>query len=142
VLPVLSEGGYDEEAYRMLENREYPSWLYEVEQGATTVWENWDGVASRNHYSNGAVCFWLFQTACGIRVTGENHFRIAPVVGGESGSMEYAYLSKYGKVCCGWEKQGEHIYYRIEIPTGCTADICLTKQEQGTYAAGVYEFVI
>lgn len=142
VLPVLSEGGYHEEAYRMLENREYPSWLYEVEQGATTIWENWDGVASRNHYSNGAVCFWLFQTACGIRVTGENRFRIAPVVGGESKSMEYAYRSKYGKVCCRWEKRGEHVYYHIEIPTGCTADLCLTGQEQGTFAAGVYEFTI
>lgn len=142
VLPVLSEGGYNEEAYRMLENREYPSWLYEVEQGATTVWENWDGVASRNHYSNGAVCFWIFQTACGIRVAGENHFRISPVVGGESGSMEYAYRSKYGKVYCSWEKRGEHVYYRIEIPAGCTAEICLTGQEQGSFDAGVYEFTV
>ncbi len=142
VLPVLSEGGFHEEAYRMLENKEYPSWLYEVDQGATTVWENWDGVASRNHYSNGAVCFWLFQTACGIRIIGENYFQIAPVVGGESNSMEYAYQSKYGKVCCSWEKRGEHVSYRIVIPVGCTADICLTGQEQGAFDAGIYEFTV
>lgn len=140
VLPILSEGGYDEEAYRMLENRSYPSWLYEVEQGATTVWENWDGVASRNHYSNGAVCLWLFQTACGIRVTGENQFRIAPVVGGQSQSMSYIYLSKYGKVGCSWEKTAEHVHYRIEIPKGCKADICLKNKEKGTFETGVYEF--
>ena len=140
VLPVLSEGGYDEEAYKMLENRTYPSWLYEVEQGATTVWENWDGVASRNHYSNGAVCEWLFQTACGISVTGENHFRIAPVVGGASASMAYAFRSKYGTVSCSWEKKGQQVVYRIEIPVGCTAEVSLNKKEMGTFEAGVYEF--
>ena len=142
VLPLLSEGGYDEEAYRMLENRSYPSWLYEVEQGATTVWENWDGVASRNHYSNGAVCDWLFRTACGVSVISENHFCIAPVAGGESDFMSYAYTSRYGVVSCRWEKKETKVLYHIEIPTGCTAQIRAGRQDMGCFSAGVYDFTI
>lgn len=140
VLPILSEGGYDEEAFKMLENRTYPSWLYEVEQGATTIWENWDGIASRNHYSNGAVCSWLFEHVCGIRVEGENHFRIAPVAGGETEALEYTFRSKYGKISCGWKKVNGQVQYQIEIPVGCTAEICLSGQEKGLYSAGRYEF--
>ena len=70
-------------AYRMLENEKQPGWLYEVKQGATTIWENWEGSASHNHYSPGAVCQWLFDTVAGIVPDGENHFVIRPVPGGD-----------------------------------------------------------
>ena len=87
ILDVLA--GMDiEYAYRLLENEEMPGWLFMPKNGAATIWESWEGtkaqggIASLNHYSKGAVCEWLFQTMCGIRVDGENHFTIAPRHGG------------------------------------------------------------
>lgn len=79
LLSVLTEAGESETAYRMLENTEKPGWLAEILDGATTIWENWEGDLSRNHYSPGAVCQWLFDTCAGIRVEGGRHFVISPV---------------------------------------------------------------
>ena len=152
VLPLLSEGGYDAIAWKMIENRSYPSWLYEVEQGATTIWENWDGVASRNHYSNGAVCLWLVQNACGIRETGENTFRIAPAAGGSEKQMRCSLKTRFGTVTSGWRKlergeanyaddSAEAVEYTISIPVGCQAEIVLEKENIGIFAAGTYTFV-
>lgn len=74
-----------EAAYRLLENEEIPGWLSMSKNGATTIWESWEGdkakgsgVASLDHYSKGAVCRWLFDTMCGIRPDGENRFKITP----------------------------------------------------------------
>ena len=139
VLWVLSEGGYDDLAYRLLENEEYPSWLYEVKQGATTVWENWDGIASHNHYSNGAVCSWIFGRACGIQVTGENEFLIAPVPGGNSDCMDHTFRSDYGPVRCRWERTGGGINYHIEIPVGTKARAVLTGRGPMELSAGSYD---
>ena len=67
----------------LLENEEMPGWLFMPKNGATTIWESWEGtkaqggIASLNHYSKGAVCEWLFGTMCGINVAGENRFTIA-----------------------------------------------------------------
>ncbi|MCQ2440241.1 MAG: family 78 glycoside hydrolase catalytic domain, partial [Oscillospiraceae bacterium] len=88
LLDVLTEAGASETAYKLLLNPEKPGWLYEVLQGATTVWETWEGYTGKgdcgslNHYSPGAVCQWLFDTCAGIRVAGENRFVIAPIPGG------------------------------------------------------------
>ncbi|MBQ7916863.1 MAG: family 78 glycoside hydrolase catalytic domain, partial [Firmicutes bacterium] len=76
LLSVLTEAGETETAYKMLENTEKPGWLYEILDGATTIWENWEGTASRNHYSTGAVCQCLFDTIAGICPDGENCFII------------------------------------------------------------------
>ena len=97
VLPVLTEAGERETAYKMLLNTEKPGWLAEIADGATTVWENWEGELSQNHYSPGAVCQWLFDTVCGIRADGENHFLIAPVPGGTLTHAEASYKSLYGE---------------------------------------------
>lgn len=78
-----------EYAYQLLENEACPGWLFMPKNSATTVWEAWEGnatkdkgIASLNHYSKGAVCEWLFDSMCGIRVAGENRFRVAPRLGG------------------------------------------------------------
>lgn len=141
LLPVLTESGEVETAYKMLENTEKPGWLGEVTDGATTVWENWDGVASHNHYSPGSVCEWLFDTCAGIRVDGENHFVIAPVPGGTLTHAEASYLSPYGKVESRWEKAGNSIRYAITIPANCTAEIRLPDGQTKQVSAGTYELV-
>ena len=153
LLSTLTEAGETETAYRILENPEKPGWLYEVLQGATTVWETWEGyvgagavdrgdAGSLNHYSPGAVCQWLFDTVAGIRQDGENRFRIVPVPGGTLTEAKASYLSPYGKVASEWKKTDEGYQLRIEIPANCTAEITLPDQRTETVTAGTYRFTV
>lgn len=135
-----------EYAYKLLENEEIPGWLAMPKNGATTIWESWEGksgqsgIASLNHYSKGAVCEWLFKEMCGIKVDGENHFIIAPKPGGHFDFAKAEYDSVYGKVVSGWKKQKEKFVFEIEIPTNCTANIILPNGTKQTVTAGKYAF--
>lgn len=134
ILDVLAEYDLDA-AYSLLENEEMPGWLFMPRNGATTIWESWEGtqaqggIASLNHYSKGAVCAWLFKTMCGIRVDGENHFTIAPEPGGSFTHAKARYQSIYGVVESGWEKTGEGCQFRIIIPVNTTATFVCPKGE-------------
>ncbi len=139
LLPVLTEAGEIETAYKMLLNTEKPGWLVEVLDGATTVWENWEGDLSQNHYSPGAVCQWLFDTCAGIRVTGERSFRIAPTPGPGLDHASAEYLSPYGPVSSAWERTESGTHYKIAVPANCTAQICVGGRTE-TVTAGVYEY--
>ena len=140
ILDVLTEID-PESAYRLLENEEMPGWLFMPKNGATTIWESWEGdkakgsgVASLDHYSKGAVCRWLFDTMCGIRVDGENHFTVAPIPGGQFTYAKAAYNSVYGRVESGWEKSADGWRYTVSIPANCTATVRLpdgTSTQQG-----------
>ena len=134
-----------EYAYRLLLNEEMPGWLFMPKTGANTIWESWEGpkaqggVASLDHYSKGAVCEWLFDTMCGIKVAGDRHFIIEPKVGGNIEFAECEYDSIYGKVASKWERKGDKVKYTITIPANTTAEVILpgTKQMVG---AGTYCF--
>lgn len=141
ILPTLTKLGFLETAYKMMENEEAPGWLAEVKAGATTVWENWDGSASNNHYSPGSVCEWLVETVCGIKVIGENNFSIAPMPGGALTHAEFIYQSLYGTVSSKWTKKAEHIIYEITIPCGCTAFISLPSGKQKNLTAGNHTLI-
>ena len=95
---TLSAFGRDDLAYKLLNRTEYPSWLYPVTQGATTIWERWDGqkpdgsfqdvgMNSFNHYAYGAIGEWLYSRVAGIKLDenkpGYKHFFLAPHPGGE-----------------------------------------------------------
>lgn len=130
-------------AYRLLENEELPGWLCMPKLGATTIWENWEGTkadkpASLNHYSKGAVCQWLFDTMCGIRVAGENHFILAPKPGGHFTYAKASYNSIYGKVESSWRKEGERYEYTFTVPDNCTASIELPGREAEEVMPGTY----
>lgn len=140
VLGVLTRAGRKDLAYKMLENKECPGWLYEVDQGATTVWESWEGVDSHNHYSPGAVCQWLFDTCAGIRVDGRNHFAITPVPGGSMEWAEASYTSLYGKVTSRWERSEAALLFQISVPANCAATISLPEGRTETVAAGNYTY--
>ncbi|MNO14178.1 Bacterial alpha-L-rhamnosidase [compost metagenome] len=141
ILPLLTKMGRTDIAYRMMENEEEPGWLYEVKQGATTVWENWDGTASQNHYSPGSVCEWLFETVCGVRISGDRHFTIAPQPGGSLTQASFSYDSIYGKVACSWKKTGREIEYEVVIPANTTADVLLPEgREEHSLDSGIYKF--
>ena len=142
LLPMLTEAGYADTAYKMLLNPESPGWLYEVAQGATTVWENWEGSASRNHYSPGAVCQWLFDTAAGIRVAGENRFLLAPVPGGGLTFAQAEYASPYGKVTSRWEKTESGTKFSFCVPCNTTAEIRLPDGSVKQVQAGEYAYEV
>ena len=130
-------------AYRLLENEELPGWLCMPKQGATTIWENWEGPnaavpASLDHYSKGAVCDWLFRVMCGIKVDGENHFIIAPRPGGHFTHAEAAYVSAYGRVESAWRKTEDGFAFTITIPANCTAAVTLPGQKPQELPAGKY----
>ncbi len=134
---VLAENGYVETAYRLLLQDTMPSWLYAVKKGATTIWETWDGRASLNHYSYGAVCGWLFSGVCGIRLE-QGHITVQPM---PHKSLQYAkasYLSPLGEIVSGWQYEGEKLTYEIEIPANAEADIILPDGRQEHLAAGRY----
>ena len=146
VLPVLSEAGRGDLAYRMLHNKKSPGWLYEVEQGATTIWENWEGNLSQNHYSPGAVCEWLMTGMLGIRQDGVRRFVIAPLPEAVSGpspadgdavtSAEGSYDSLYGRVSVQWTVQDGVIRYQIAVPANTAAEVRLPDGTVRTLQGG------
>ena len=148
VLPALSEGGYDETAWRMLQNTAYPSWLYPVEQGATTIWERLDSYTeergfggnnsmnSFNHYSFGAVGQWMLSRALGIRrdVPGFRRFTLAPApdpAGGVTFAAGYCDTVS-GRIESAWEQSQAGITYRLTVPAGTDCTLQLQLQPGST----------
>ena len=146
ILYVLSDMDI-EYAYRLLENEEIPGWLSMPKSGAMTIWEGWEGpksdsgICSLNHYSKGAVCEWLFDTCCGIRVDGENRFVVAPRPGGHMTKAFARYLSVYGPVESGWKKENGKTEFVLSIPSNCSAEIRLPDGTEKTVGAGTHCFV-
>ena len=133
VLQALASNGYLDSAYKMLENEQAPGWLAMVNQGATSVWEEYEcydenGTPlqhSFNHYSPGAVCGFLFDTVCGITVTGENRVRIAPKPGGSLTFAEAKTLTPYGMVEVSWKKTENGYDVDYKVPANVEAEIVL-----------------
>lgn len=146
ILDVLTDMDI-EYAYRLLENEELPGWLCMPKQGATTIWENWEGPntdkpASLNHYSKGAVCRWLFDTMCGIHVDGENHFTIAPQPGGQFTHATASYQSIYGLVESGWKNTETGFVFTVAVPVNCTASIHLPNGREVTQSSGTQVYTL
>ena len=148
ILDVLADINV-EYAYRLLENEELPGWLAMPKNGATTIWEAWEGntvkakgLASLNHYSKGAVCEWLMRRMCGINIAGENNFVISPKPGGNLSYARASYNSVYGTVSCGWQKTEKGCTYAVTIPSNCTAEIVLPDGQTHTVGAGEYTFIV
>ena len=150
--PALCDGGYAEEAYRILLNRNYPSWLYSVTEGSTTIWERWNSVTrengfggnnsmnSFNHYSLGAVGAWMYRYMLGIR-RGENgwqKFRLEPCCQGLT-SAEGSFESVYGVIRTAWEKKDGRTIYRVEVPAGTQAEVILPGRRE-IIGSGAHEF--
>ena len=147
ILYVLKEIGTSY-AYKLLENEEKPGWLYMPKTGATTIWEDWDGpdsdngagggIASLNHYSKGAVCEWIFDEMCGVKVLNENEFSIEPNPGGHFTYAGFTYKSVYGTVSCLWNKVGDDYSYEIVIPPNTLAHVKLPGKKEEIYKPGKY----
>ena len=144
--PVLAEYGYVDTAYRLLLQDTMPSWLYEVRHGATTIWEDWDGVnekgevkASLNHYSKGAVCGWLFSGVCGIRVE-DGQITIRPQPAPLLGHALARYRSPLGEIVSAWryEDNGK-ITYEMSIPANARAEVFLPDGRHMTLDPGKHK---
>ena len=133
LLFALADNGFTKTAYDLLLQEKFPSWLYSVNQGATTVWEHWDSIKedgsfwpadmnSLNHYAYGSVAEWVFSRAAGIRIT-EKGLEITPVPDKRLGSMEAEYNSIYGKIKSSWHYEGDEVFYEIEIPVNCNVTV-------------------
>ena len=143
---VLSENGYVESAYRLLLQKEFPSWLYAVGHGATSIWETWDGIRpdgtvhdSLNHYSYGAVCGWLFGGVCGIHYD-RGRITIAPTPHPLLSYAKASWKSPKGTIKSAWRYEGETPVYTITIPEGKEAQICLPDGRTFTAPAGRHEY--
>jgi alpha-L-rhamnosidase len=134
--PVLTEMGYADVAYRLLTNKTYPSWLYPVTHGATTIWERWDGwtaekgfgdarMNSFNHYSLGSVGQWLFSDVAGIAcdkaVAGFERITIKPHVGGGLKFARATYNSIRGPISTSWKLTGDKLALDVTIPANTMA---------------------
>ena len=133
LLSTLADAGYVDLAEKVLKNEKSPGWLYEVNNGATTIWESWEGDASLNHYSPGAVVSYFFEYLAGIKVDGNNHFVISPVKCDDH--FEVTYDSQYGKITVKHDEKG----YEISVPANTSASIDIDGRKE-EYPAGTYRF--
>jgi alpha-L-rhamnosidase len=139
---VLSDYGYFNEAFMLLNRKEYPSWLYPVTQGATTIWERWDGqkpdgtfqdrgMNSFNHYAYGAIGEWLYRVVAGIEINesqpGYKHIIIQPHPGGGLTSAQASLKSLYGQIRSHWQVIDGKMVLEIKIPVNTVATIHLPK---------------
>jgi alpha-L-rhamnosidase len=147
----LSKYGYTDVAYRLLQSHRFPSWFYSIDQGATTIWERWDGYVkgrgfqdpgmnSFNHYAIGSVGEWLYKHILGINPDEENpgyhHFIIQPQPGGSLTWAKGAYHSIMGEISVSWRKDDMGFTLDLEIPVNTTATVILPPgkivQESGS----------
>lgn len=145
---VLTDYGHPEEAYNLLLSTKQPSWLFEVQQGATTIWESWFGIrpdgerrGSHNHYSFGSISGWLMSRALGIIVE-DGSITIRPYPDARLGFMEGSYLSPYGKIGSAWKYENDSIRFDIEIPCNCVANVILPNGKSSRICTGKHTFYI
>ncbi|WP_375337596.1 family 78 glycoside hydrolase catalytic domain [Domibacillus sp. PGB-M46] len=138
---ALSENGYHETALRLLLQESYPSWLFSVLQGATTIWEHWDGIKedgsfwsddmnSYNHYAYGAIGEWLYRYVAGIDLEEAAYrvIKIHPHISQYGLSSAKASLdSPYGTILCSWEQSDQSTDIHVKIPANTTAKIILNN---------------
>lgn len=135
---VLTRFGYTDMSYNLLLQEKYPSWLYPVKMGATTIWERWDGIKpdgsfqvpsmnSYNHYSYGAIGDWMYRTMVGLDTyedgPGYKHIKIQPHIGGGFTNANASLQTYYGKLSSGWKVETDKILMDVEIPANTTATV-------------------
>ncbi|MBI1801595.1 MAG: family 78 glycoside hydrolase catalytic domain [Chloroflexi bacterium] len=144
LLPALCDAGYDDVAYRVLLQRDYPSWGYMIAKGATTIWERWDGdragpeMNSFNHFALGSVGEWLFRYLGGIDVAadgaGYEHIVVRPrivVSNRELTWVSAAYDSMHGRIASEWRVAPDQISLHVVIPANTRATVHLPAASAG-----------
>jgi alpha-L-rhamnosidase len=146
ILAVLADNGYADLAYKLLLNTRYPSWGYQVEHGATTMWERWNGdkmmndpgMNSFNHYAYGAVAAWMYAYAAGVDATsddpGFHRIYLHPHFSRALGKVDFTYQSPYGPVHSAWTAPAKgKVKWSVSIPANTSGYLKLTAEEAGRY---------
>jgi len=152
---VLTQTGHSDVAYDLLLQETYPSWLYPVRMGATTIWERWDGqktdstfqdagMNSFNHYAYGAIGDWMYRVSAGLdaKSPGYKKLLIKPYISDKLTYAKATFESLYGTVVSGWERKEGKIIVKVIIPANTTAEILLPEgdpeqiSESGTAVMG------
>ncbi|MBR5395549.1 MAG: family 78 glycoside hydrolase catalytic domain [Bacteroidaceae bacterium] len=154
LMQTLTDNGMQDIAYELLFQHKNPSWLYSVDNGATTIWERWNsytvdagmgprGMNSFNHYAYGCVCQWLWETAAGIAADpkdpGFRHIIMKPVPDKRLGHLKAEYKSAAGLIKSAWQYKGNQWIWTFTIPKGATATVTLPGETTSKeYKAGTY----
>ena len=149
LLPALTETGNLDVAYRLLNQDTFPSWGYSIKNGATTIWERWDGwteqkgfqdpgMNSFNHYAFGSVGRWLFGTVAGIDTddAGYKRIRIEPKPGGGITYARASYRSIYGKIVSDWKIKNGEFTLNVTIPANTTATVYVPAKDAESVTEG------
>lgn len=155
--PALSAGGHVDTACALIRQTAFPSWLYPVTQGATTIWERWNSYTkekgfggnnsmnSFNHYSLGSVLSWFYETLLGIQrdasSPGYRHFTLRPCFEG-FGRVSGGFDSPMGRIESAWERKDGRVEYRCAIPANATADLILPDGRRECLGSGSYRFIV
>jgi len=153
LLYALADNGYFETACKVLMNNGYPGWLYEVDMGATTVWERWnslmpdgtpnpDGMNSYNHYAYGSVMEFVIKRIAGLQpnAAGYKKIKIAPKPCKGLAEIKAEYDSVSGKIVSGYKQKNGKITFFAEIPEGVEAEIVLPNEKPVKVKSGGYEY--
>ena len=151
LMATLTENGMADIAYELLFQRKNPSWIYSIDNGATTIWERWNsymiehgmgpkGMNSFNHYAYGCVCEWLWETAAGISCDaaqpGFKHIVMKPIPDKRLGHVTAEYKSAAGLIKSAWRYEGDKWIWEFTIPEGAKATVTLpgesTSKEYGS----------
>ncbi|MDR1103267.1 MAG: hypothetical protein LBL42_05870, partial [Tannerella sp.] len=144
-------------AFRLLESERFPSWLYLVNQGATTVWERWDayvkgrgiqksGMNSFDHFAFGSIVEWMYRHLLGIQPDinrpGYEHVTIHPRPGGTLTWAKGSYNSIRGEIASSWKIENGHFLLDVKIPPNTTATVILPNNETEEIGSGAYQFKV
>ncbi len=151
---VLSRYGHSDIAYRLLMQETYPSWLYPVKMGATTIWERWDGIRpdssfqtpgmnSFNHYAYGAIGDWMYRVAAGIDTyddgAGYKHSRIRPHIGGGLTRVAADLETGYGRLSSHWQLDNDSLRLDVEVPANTVSVVYVPAADGGAVTESGHE---
>lgn len=158
LMPTLTENGMSDIAYELLFQRKNPSWLYSVDNGATTIWERWNsymldsgmgpqGMNSFNHYAYGCVCEWMWETMAGIATDtsapGFSRIVMKPVPDKRLGFVKAEYASAAGMIRSHWRFEGDKWIWEFTVPKGAVADVTLPGQTRSKeYSSGSHKIIL
>ena len=159
ILFALADNGYAEDAFKMLLCEQCPSWLYQVDCGATTIWERWDALTkegqfnnkevgdvmvSFNHYANGSVGSFLYKRILGIYATeaGYKKFTVKPILGGEITQAEGGVDTLYGKIYVKWTISEKSFCLTVEVPVSTECMVVLPDGSSKVVYSGLHNFQV
>lgn len=158
LMSTLTGNGMIDIAYELLFQRNNPSWLYSIDNGATTIWERWNsymldkgmgpqGMNSFNHYAYGCVCEWIWESVAGISADvvnpGFKHIIMSPLPDRRLGYVRAQYKSAAGLIKSEWKYEGDQWHWDFTIPEGSTASVTLPNSDTATeYSSGSYSITI